>query len=300
MRNVSELVKHLSIFGLRVKSPVESPRRSPAGGVSERKRGVPHSENMSATENQNGTAGGTQSNGIKTLSSSSSSSSTASSTTSGVSPSSGGRVGLPNNSNSSFLYSSSTMLNREKTRQVPPPTLPKYTSSFNAGSNGGSTTERLSRDREAGGSYRLASLDRLALRQRILDGEKANGEPISVSKTTWWSLQHEFREQILQYLTAPIGSSIWPFSPYLFTMLLFCPFFCPRSLRWANNTISNFILEKMAFMYVLSLFIPTQSLHDFFYDLRIWLSLYIKLKIKLSKLDLKSRLSLTCTDLPFA
>ncbi|XP_011064706.1 PREDICTED: septin-7 isoform X2 [Acromyrmex echinatior] len=133
---------------------------------------------MSTTENQNGTAGGAQSNGIKPLSSSSSSSSTASS---GVSPSSGGRVGLPNNSNSSFLYSSSTMLSREKVRQVPPPTLPKYTSSFNAGSNnGGGTTERLTRERETGGSYRLASLDRLALRQRILDGEKANGEPISI------------------------------------------------------------------------------------------------------------------------
>ncbi|XP_018342918.1 PREDICTED: septin-7 isoform X2 [Trachymyrmex septentrionalis] len=133
---------------------------------------------MSTTENQNGTAGGAQSNGIKPLSSSSSSSSTASS---GVSPSSGGRVGLPNNSNSSFLYSSSTMLSREKARQVPPPTLPKYTSSFNAGSNnGGGTAERLTRERETGGSYRLASLDRLALRQRILDGEKANGEPISI------------------------------------------------------------------------------------------------------------------------
>ncbi|XP_067204013.1 septin-7 isoform X2 [Linepithema humile] len=135
---------------------------------------------MSTMESQNGTAGGTQSNGIKT---SSSSSSTASSTaSSGVSPS--GRIGggLPNNtSNSSFLYSSSTMLSREKARQVPPPTLPKYTSSFNAGSNGGGgTAERLGRDREAGGSYRLASLDRLALRQRILDGEKPNGEPNSI------------------------------------------------------------------------------------------------------------------------
>jgi len=38
MRNTSELVKHLSVFGLRVKSPVEFPRRSPAGGTSERKR----------------------------------------------------------------------------------------------------------------------------------------------------------------------------------------------------------------------------------------------------------------------
>ncbi|XP_024868986.1 septin-7 isoform X1 [Temnothorax curvispinosus] len=117
---------------------------------------------MSTTEN--GTTGGAQSNGIKTLSSSSSSSSTVSSTTSsGISPSSGGRVGLSNNSNSSFLYSSSTLLNREKARQVPPPTLPR--SSFNAGSNGG--------------SYKF-SLEKLALRQKILDGEKANGESSSI------------------------------------------------------------------------------------------------------------------------
>ncbi|XP_034942977.1 septin-7 isoform X2 [Chelonus insularis] len=76
--------------------------------------------------------------------------------------------------NTSFLYSSNSTLNREKSRQAPPPTLPKYTSSFNAGTNG--NTDRLVRDRETGSSYRLASLDRLALRQRILDSEKANGE----------------------------------------------------------------------------------------------------------------------------
>ncbi|XP_076763716.1 septin 7-like protein pnut isoform X3 [Xylocopa sonorina] len=113
-----------------------------------------------STENQNGSAG-TQSNGIKTSISLSSSTRTAS-------------------NNSSFLYSSNSMLNRDKPRQVPPPTLPKYTSSFNAGSNGSGTSERLSRDREVGGSYRLASLDRLALRQRILDGEKANGDTTSI------------------------------------------------------------------------------------------------------------------------
>lgn len=83
---------------------------------------------------------------------------------------------LPNNS--SFLYSSNSTLNRDKPRQVPPPTLPKYTSSFNAGNttNGtnGITNDKINRDREIGGSYRLASLDRLALRQRILDGEKAS------------------------------------------------------------------------------------------------------------------------------
>lgn len=185
---------------------------------------------MSTTENQNGTAGGAQSNGIKTLSSSSSSSSTASSTTSsGVSPSSGSRVGLPNNSNS-FLYSSSTMLSREKARQVPPPTLPKYTSSFNAGSNGGGgTADRLTREREAGGSYRLASLDRLALRQRILDGEKANGEPISVSETTPPSLRYGFsilHELIL--LCGVIGFQLGP-SSLCEVMILFClPVDCIR------------------------------------------------------------------------
>ncbi|XP_078035000.1 septin 7-like protein pnut isoform X1 [Augochlora pura] len=110
-----------------------------------------------STENQNGTAG-TQSNGIKA--------------TIGVSSSA-----RTTSNNSSFLYSSNSMLNREKPRQAPPPTLPKYTSSFNAGSNGSGTTERLTRDREVGGSYRL---ERLALRQRILDGEKANGDTTSI------------------------------------------------------------------------------------------------------------------------
>ncbi|XP_057324720.1 septin-7 isoform X2 [Microplitis mediator] len=75
--------------------------------------------------------------------------------------------------NTSFLYSNNSTLNREKSRQAPP-TLPKYTSSFNAGTNG--NADRLTRDRETGSSYRLASLDRLAVRQRILDGEKANGD----------------------------------------------------------------------------------------------------------------------------
>ncbi|XP_033324087.1 septin 7-like protein pnut isoform X4 [Megalopta genalis] len=113
-----------------------------------------------STENQNGTAG-TQSNGIKA--------------TIGVSS-----TARTTSNNSSFLYSSNSMLNREKPRQVPPPTLPKYTSSFNAGSNGSGTAERLNRDRDVGGSYRLASLERLALRQRILDGEKANGDTTSI------------------------------------------------------------------------------------------------------------------------
>jgi len=215
---------------------------------------------MSTTENQNGTAAGAQSNGIKTLSSSSSTSSTASSTTSsGVSPSSGGRVSLSNNSNSSFLYSSSTMLSREKTRQVPPPTLPKYTSSFNAGSNGGGggTAERLTRDREAGGSYRLASLDRLALRQRILDGEKANGEPISVSETTRDDrCDTDSTRQC--YFRGAINFQLVDLC-YLFTKLFFCSFFASQwiaytriSWRWANivlrnnitfNAVSNFILD---------------------------------------------------------
>ncbi|XP_035736235.1 septin-7-like isoform X1 [Vespa mandarinia] len=117
---------------------------------------------MSTENQQNGSAGPTQSNGLK-------------SATINVT---GNTRTIPNNS--SFLYSSNSMLNRDKPRQVPPPTLPKYTSSFNAGSNGSGAAERLSRDREAGGSYRLASLERLALRQRILDGEKANGDATSI------------------------------------------------------------------------------------------------------------------------
>lgn len=206
---------------------------------------------MSTTENQNGTAGGAQSNGIKTLSSSSSSSSTASSTTSsGVSPSSGGRVGLPNNSNSSFLYSSSTMLSREKARQVPPPTLPKYTSSFNAGSNGGGgTADRLTREREAGGSYRLASLDRLALRQRILDGEKANGEPISVSETTLPSLRYGFHIARADITLRRHRFSTWTiislrsYDSFLSSGRLPACHYAGRMYRLMNNSVFNAILN---------------------------------------------------------
>lgn len=68
---------------------------------------------------------------------------------------------------SSYMYtSSSALLNRNsENKPTPPPTLPKYTSSFNAGSG-------LNRDREKdgiGGSYRLSSLDRLAMRQKFMD-----------------------------------------------------------------------------------------------------------------------------------
>lgn len=124
---------------------------------------------MSA-ENQNQNGVPPQSNGLKTSLSSISTASTmpAISTT-----------GRTTSNNSSFLYSSNSMLNRDKMRQAPPPTLPKYTSSFNAGSNG-TTADRLTRERDVGGSYRLASLDRLALRQRVLDGEKPNGDANSI------------------------------------------------------------------------------------------------------------------------
>ena len=122
----------------------------------------------SENQNQNGVA--PQSNGLKNPLSSISTPSAmpAISTT-----------GRTSSNNSSFLYSSNSLLSRDKMRQAPPPTLPKYTSSFNSGSNG--TTDRLTRDRDVGGSYRLASLDRLALRQRVLqDGEKPNGDTSSV------------------------------------------------------------------------------------------------------------------------
>ncbi|CAG9857658.1 unnamed protein product [Phyllotreta striolata] len=74
---------------------------------------------------------------------------------------------------SSYLYTSSSgLLSRNNAdnngvnvnKPTPPPTLPKYTSSFNAGS--------LNRERDKdgiGGSYRLSSLDRLAMRQKFLD-----------------------------------------------------------------------------------------------------------------------------------
>ncbi|XP_076271821.1 septin 7-like protein pnut isoform X1 [Rhynchophorus ferrugineus] len=73
----------------------------------------------------------------------------------------------PNIMPSSYMYtSSSALLNRNsENKPTPPPTLPKYTSSFNAGS--GLTRER---DKDSiGGSYRLSSLDRLAMRQKLMD-----------------------------------------------------------------------------------------------------------------------------------
>ncbi|XP_060535497.1 septin-7 [Cylas formicarius] len=82
----------------------------------------------------------------------------------------------PNIMPSSYLYtSSSALLNRNnENKPTPPPTLPKYTSSFNAGSG-------LSRDRDKdsiGGSYRLSSLDRLAMRQKFMDQQSpTNGTP---------------------------------------------------------------------------------------------------------------------------
>ncbi|XP_047985345.1 septin-7 isoform X3 [Leguminivora glycinivorella] len=75
---------------------------------------------------------------------------------------------------SSYAYTSSgSLLGRGgSARPVPPPTLPKYSGSFSAGSTG-SLRER---DREGtGGSHRLASLERLALRQRIIE-QNANNQ----------------------------------------------------------------------------------------------------------------------------
>ncbi|XP_066584989.1 septin-7 isoform X3 [Prorops nasuta] len=106
---------------------------------------------MSSENNQNGSAG-IQSNGVKPL------------IAGGVSSASRSTA-----NNSSFLYSGISALNRDKPRQMPPPTLPKYTSSFNAGSNGSNPTERLTRD-----------IDRLAFRQRIRDSEKPNGDNTSI------------------------------------------------------------------------------------------------------------------------
>ncbi|XP_022905726.1 septin-7 [Onthophagus taurus] len=84
----------------------------------------------------------------------------------------------PNIMPSSYMYTSSSgLLNRSsENKPTPPPTLPKYTSSFNAGSGG-------LRDREKdsiGGSYRLSSLDRLAMRQKFMD---SNGTPPPSTQT---------------------------------------------------------------------------------------------------------------------
>lgn len=85
----------------------------------------------------------------------------------------------PNIMPSSYLYTSSTgLLNRNTpdSKPAPPPTLPKYTSSFNAGSG--------FRDRDKdniGGSYRLSSLDRLGLRQKYLDSNTTTTTPTNNS-----------------------------------------------------------------------------------------------------------------------
>ncbi|CAH0724796.1 unnamed protein product, partial [Brenthis ino] len=81
-------------------------------------------------------------------------------------------LGTPN----SYAYTSSgSLLGRGgSARPVPPPTLPKYSGSFSAGSTLSGTGLR-DRDREGpGGSHRLASLERLALRQRIIEQSSNN------------------------------------------------------------------------------------------------------------------------------
>lgn len=84
---------------------------------------------------------------------------------------------------SSYAYTSSgSLLGRGGTaRPVPPPTLPKYSGSFSAGSI---TTGLREREREgAGGSHRLASLEKLALRQRIIE-QNANNQVASLTSIT--------------------------------------------------------------------------------------------------------------------
>ncbi|CAG9132281.1 unnamed protein product [Plutella xylostella] len=76
---------------------------------------------------------------------------------------------------SSYAYTSSgSLLGRGAARPVPPPTLPKYSGSFSAGSTGLRERER----EGAGGSHRLASLERLALRQRIIE-QSSNNQVVS-------------------------------------------------------------------------------------------------------------------------
>ncbi|XP_066249812.1 septin-7 isoform X1 [Euwallacea similis] len=96
----------------------------------------------------------------------------------------------PNIMPSSYMYtSSSALLNRNsENKPAPPPTLPKYTSSFNAGSG-------LNRDRDKdsiGGSYRLSSLDRLAMRQKFMEQQSpTNGTPQTNGDTTNGAVQNK-------------------------------------------------------------------------------------------------------------
>lgn len=91
-------------------------------------------------------------------------------------------LGTPN----SYAYTSTgSLLGRGgSARPVPPPTLPKYSGSFSAGSTLTGTGLR-ERDREgAGGSHRLASLERLALRQRIIEQSSNNQVSAGVTNST--------------------------------------------------------------------------------------------------------------------
>jgi len=99
----------------------------------------------------------------------------------------------------------------------------------------------------------------------------------------------------------PIGSSIWLLSLYDATVL-FCPPLGEYTISWNNSVfnISNFILEKTVFMYLVYPNSVTLRFILWFKNLTFIINtlyikfLYIKLKIKLSKLNnLKSRLSLT-------
>lgn len=142
---------------------------------------------MSGTESQNGSVTASapgnnslpHSNGVQAVKSSVLSSLTTSTTTARAA------------TNSSFLYSSNSLLGNRmatsnsttenKARAPTQPPMPKYTSSFNSGTNGtGSAIDRLAKERDMGGSYRLASLERLAHKQRLFDGDKTNGDANSV------------------------------------------------------------------------------------------------------------------------
>lgn len=95
----------------------------------------------------------------------------------------------PNIMPSSYMYTSSSALlnrnNNSENKPTPPPTLPKYTSSFNAGCG-------LNRDRDKdsiGGSYRLSSLDRLAMRQKFMDQQTTSNNSNGTDTTTISTIQ---------------------------------------------------------------------------------------------------------------
>lgn len=118
---------------------------------------------------------------------------------------------------SSYAYTSSgSLLGRGGTaRPVPPPTLPKYSGSFSAGSTNGSGGLR-ERDREGtGGSHRLASLERLALRQRIIEQSSNNQLSSTTSLNTTTTNSGPTAAMVTLTDTATVSLRTLPIAPLI-------------------------------------------------------------------------------------